>query len=60
MSESDSFEDYGEFDDLLESIPPEFDEHDVDYPLKVLSHHARGTSAHFPSPKPILSYSSGY
>ena len=36
----DSFDD---MDDVLESLPPPFDDQDMDYPNKVLSHHVRGT-----------------
>ena len=48
MSEYDSFlaeDDFDDFDDLLESPPPPFNEQDDDYPLKVLSHHVKGMFA---------------
>jgi hypothetical protein len=38
-------EEDGDFDNLIDNPLPPFDENDVDYPLKTLSHHVRGMSA---------------
>lgn len=39
-----NLEDCDDFDDFEEHLPPEFDENDVDYSFRVLSHHVRGMS----------------